>query len=308
MPRNPKTAFSAALNESRRTGYKVTRETVATLKKGFEDAIKDLVKNRSDNPFQRTRQDELRKELKGMLRELEALQKEITDDGIKSTVREIAAIHAEVVRDLVKGVAGSDAARQVVQRFNRIPIRAVAAMNAKRGETFKTLIERNIQDAAPELDVLLTRAVAQGMSPARLTGDVADLLAGDNPTGLGEYGLDPSDVSGIRTLFSDARRIAVSETNNALREANKISLQESPAMAATWQRSGRHEGLKQKRDRCDDYAEEDRFGLGPGMWPVDRWPDAPHPYCACVQGGPVVYMDIGDWLVTQGVDAGDDEE
>lgn len=308
MPRNPKSAFSAALNESRRTGYKVTRETVETLKKGFEDAIKDLIKNRSDNPFQRTRQDELRKELKAMLRELEALQKEVTGDGIQTTVKEIASIHADVVKDLIKGVAGSDAARKVVQRFNRIPIRAVAAMNVGRRETFKTLIQRNIEDAAPELDILLTRAVAQGMSPARLTNDIADLLAGDDPKGLGEYGLDPSDVSGVRTLFSDARRIAVSETNNALREANTISLQESPVMAATWQRSGRHEGLKQKRDKCDDYAEEDRFGLGPGMWPIAQWPDAPHPYCACVQGGPVVYMDVEDWLFTQGINTEDDSE
>lgn len=307
MPKNPSSAFTAALKEAKSTGYGISRDSVQTLKKGFEDAIKDLLRNRSDNPIVRERQNELKKELRAMIKELETLVKETTRDSISSTVKEISSIHAQVVKELVKNVAGSTAAREAIQRFNRIPIRAVAAMNAKRGDPFQTLIERNIADATPELDILLTRAVAQGMSPARLTNDIADLLIGDNPTGLGEYGLDPSDVSGLRTIYSDSRRIAVSETNNALREANKISLQESPVQAATWQRSGRHEGLGQKRDRCDDYAEEDRFGLGQGVWLVEHWPDAPHPYCACVQGGPVIFMDIGDWIGMQGIDFEDDE-
>lgn len=306
--KSTKAVFAAGLKESQRTGYKLSREAVETLKKGFEDAIKDLVRDQSDNPIVRAQQQELKKELRAMVRELKTLMSETTREGVQSTVKDIAAIHAEVVKDLVKGVAGTQAAREAVQRFNRIPIRAVAAMNAKRGDPFQTLIERNIAEAAPELDVLLTRAISQGMSPARLTNDIADLLVGENPVGLGEYGLDPSDVSGVRTLFSDARRIAVSETNNALREANTISLQESPVLAAKWQRSGRHAALKQKRDRCDDYAEEDRFGLGPGMWLVEHWPEAPHPYCACVQGGPVVFMPIEDWIGMQGIDMPEDME
>jgi hypothetical protein len=309
MPkRSAQKAFAAALKEARSTGYGLSRDAVETLKKGFEAAIRDLVRDKSDNPLVRAQQNELKKELKAMLKELETLTKETTKNGIITTVKEISAIHAAVVKDLVKGVAGSEAARQAIQRFSRIPIRAVAAMNAKRGDPFQTLIERNIQDAAPELDILLTRGIAQGMSPARLTDDIADLLAGDDPIGLSEYGLESGDVSGLRTLYSDARRIAVSETNNALREANTISLQESPVLAATWQRSGRHEGLKQKRDRCDDYAEADRFGLGPGVWLVEQWPEAPHPYCGCMQGGPVVYMPIEDWIGMQGIDPGDFEE
>jgi type IV pilus biogenesis protein CpaD/CtpE len=296
--RTQKTAYNAALKEAQRTGYAITRETVGTLKKGFEDAIKDLLKNQSNNPLVAAQQADLRRELRAMIRGLEKLATSVTSDGVVTTLKDISAIHAGVVKDLVKGVGGSGAARQVMQRFNRIPIRAVAALNLKRqtADTFRTLIERNIADAAPELDILLTRGVAQGMSPARLTNDIADLLTGSDPHGLGEYGLESKDVSGIRTLYSDSRRIAVSETNNALREANTLSLKESPVLAATWQRSGRHEGLKQKHDRCDDYAEEDRFGLGQGMWLIEQWPNAPHPYCACVQGGPVVYMDVEDWM------------
>lgn len=307
---NPASAYSRALIEARASGYSMTREQVSTLKRGFEEAIRDLVRDRSDNPIVRARQDELRKELRAMVRDLEKMVNDTTRDGINSTLKEIALIHADVTKALVRGVAGQDAVSMVARRFARIPIRAVAAMNARRegAATFETLVNRNMLEAAPELDVMLTRAVAQGMSPARLTNDIADLLAGDLPDSLGEYGLAETDVSGIKTLYSDARRIAVSETNNALREGNRISLIESPVMAATWQRSGRHKALRQKEDMCDVLAEQDLFDLGPGMYPVEEWPEAPHPHCACTQGGPIKYMPVEDWLGMQGIETDVEEE
>lgn len=311
MPvKNPNSAYTQALKEARAAGYAMTREQVTNLKRGFEAAIKDLVRDRSDNPLVRARQDELRKELRAMVKQLETLITTTTRDGVNTTLREIASIHSSVTTALVRSVAGKEAAQQIARKFARIPLRAVASMNAKRegAATFKTLIERSMLDAAPELDVMLTRAVAQGMSPARLTNDIADLLAGDTPLGLEDYGLDERDISGIKTLYSDARRIAVTETNNALREGNRISMIESPVMAATWQRSGRHAALRRKEDRCDTLANQDKYGLGEGMYPVENWPDAPHPYCACTQGGPIQYMDVETWLGMQGIEGEEDDE
>jgi hypothetical protein len=84
----------------------------------------------------------------------------------------------------------------------------------------------------------------------------------------------------------------VSETNNALREANTQSLHASPIIeAARWQRSGRHAHL----DHCDALALLDLHGYGPGFFPHDAWPLAPHPHCACTQGGPTKYRPVSEW-------------
>jgi hypothetical protein len=97
----------------------------------------------------------------------------------------------------------------------------------------------------------------------------------------GRYGLSEVDTKALRTLLYDARRIQVSETNNALRAANDAAVSESPVVLATqWQRSGRHH----VPDVCDMLAETDAHGFGAGFYPAGRFPVAPHSHCACYAG------------------------
>jgi hypothetical protein len=46
---------------------------------------------------------------------------------------------------------------------------------------------------------------------------------------------------------------------------------------------------------CDVLAESDFYGYGPGMYPPDKWPLAPHPFCACSQAGPVLFRPPSEW-------------
>lgn len=270
--------------------------------------MRDLKARGGADPLTHERAVAMRREMRALLTKIEQVSVAATKRSVVLTVHEIAAIHREVTRTVIKAEVGATAAAQAARAFSRVPARAVAAINARRenAATFQTLIKRSVQDAVPQMDNLISRAVAQGMAPDRLTNDVAKLLSGNDPA-LADYELASKEVSGIRTLFSDARRIAVSETNNALREANTIGLQESPVIAATWQRSGRHDASG-KPDECDDLAEDDRDGYGAGIYLVSDWPLAPHPYCACTQGGPVIYMPFDEWLGMRGIDSGEEVE
>jgi hypothetical protein len=144
------------------------------------------------------------------------------------------------------------------------------------------LIARHMEEAAPALDELLSSAISRGVSSAALTKDVARLLGGAEIE-YADYGLERPALTGLRSVYDDARMIAVSETNNALREANARSMATGRVIEAVqWQLSGNH---GDRFDDCDVLAQSDWFGFGPGWFDVRQWPGAPHPFCACYQGG-----------------------
>lgn len=77
-----------------------------------------------------------------------------------------------------------------------------------------------------------------------------------------------------------ARVIARHETVEAYRESYRESLRQTRGVVGLrWQVSGRHP----HPDECDIYANQDLHGLGPGGYPIDAVPEAPHPMCLCTQ-------------------------
>lgn len=50
---------------------------------------------------------------------------------------------------------------------------------------------------------------------------------------------------------------------------------------------------------CDLLAETDAYGYGPGMYPPDKWPVAPHPHCAC-SAGEVIMRPPSEWAQPKG--------
>ncbi len=45
---------------------------------------------------------------------------------------------------------------------------------------------------------------------------------------------------------------------------------------------------------CDDLAEADDHGFGPGFYPPEEFPIAPHPNCACGAGA-VIMRPVAEW-------------
>jgi hypothetical protein len=285
------------------------RASLIQLQSALDDAaaaLKGIIGD-STNPLSRERAVSLARQIDGLSRGLTSRLSSVTRNGRTITIRDIVAIHRSVNAALVKQFAGGQVTG-LGARFDRLPARALTALAARtqNAALFETLIERRLTHLAPAVDRMIGSAVARGVPAQKLGKDLALLMEGQH-VAYGDYGVTPRDVAGIRTVRGQAMTIARTEINNSAREANRQSLMESPIIyAATWQVSGRHAGLPSTPDDCDDLAEDNPTGLGPGVYLVEEWPLAPHPNCGCMQGGPIFYRPPSQW--NQPMGPGDADE
>lgn len=107
------------------------------------------------------------------------------------------------------------------------------------------------------------------------------------------------------TVDYNALRLLRTSTNHAFFNQMIANAKRNPfTEAIKWELSSEHYYRQVKRwgpDVCDDYAENDYYGLGTGVFPIDDVP-IPHPNCLCYQY-PVLSKsiddiadDINDWL------------
>jgi len=104
------------------------------------------------------------------------------------------------------------------------------------------------------------------------------LLRGKLPVDLG--GVSLSDAKLAASLPWKVERSLVTTSFETYRQATAASLKAAPLdLVAHWDLSPRHV----VEDDCDDVANAD-VGYGPGWYPPEEWPAAPHPNCQCGQG------------------------
>lgn len=100
-------------------------------------------------------------------------------------------------------------------------------------------------------------------------------------------------------------RLARTSINHSYFESNRRSTEKNPyATGMLWELSGAHYERQIKpfgRDECDDFAEQDDYNLGTGVWPADKIP-VPHPNCLCHQSAVIeksleeVGKELREWL------------
>lgn len=72
--------------------------------------------------------------------------------------------------------------------------------------------------------------------------------------------------------------IARTEAQIAFRDGHVEKAKESPyVVGIKWNLSGSHS----RPCKCEVYATQNRYGLGPGVFPPDQLPERPHPNCMC---------------------------
>lgn len=219
-----------------------------------------------------------------------------------------AGAHTNALARLLDATGGEGPS--AAASFSGVPAEALERLAAGReaGLTYRSLSRWNAQRNARAVNEALDRMVADGESwqtaarrimHAVATGDsYLEAVARDyGPRGgltraarLRGVTADPEAAQVARRLGYDARRIAVTETNAAYREADNLAAARSPVLAGLrWTLSPRHPAW----DVCDVYAGLDLYGLGPGVFPGGKMPVTPHPFCACV---PVpVLRPEGEW-------------
>ena len=299
--RRAATLYEQGLLRARRTAFAITKEAEERLLVAYSDAISRLAAEASTGVISRTRMYALVRHFRAIMTKFEGDFALITERSQAVTLKRILEIHQEVLDQLLpvapKGMRISRATMVRPQIIASILSRGTGPRE------LRSLFKYHLSSSAlREVDTFLASAVSRGVSPTRAAKDLARIMAADDPrlnraldakiggrgrltkAVIAEYGLKPQDVTGLKTLFYDARRITVSETLNTLRETNARALVESPVvLAAQWQRSGRHRSVSYP-DECDVLAESDLYGYGPGYYIVEAWPLAPHPHCGCTQG------------------------
>lgn len=206
-------------------------------------------------------------------------------------------------------VAAAEAGIQVAESFATVPETVLEVMQRRRdlagASTFQTLVNRRVQDAADEIDDAIESAVGRGVSWQRLTRELAGQLArGDSQLQetlrtLGRDGtraadaadldpdqleaLDTDQLDAVQRLEYDARRIAVTEGNNAFHETDVVANARSPVVdLARWQTSARHTpGKRYTPDVCTVFSTTDLQGFGRGLFHPAAVPSLPHPFCQC---------------------------
>lgn len=199
--------------------------------------------------------------------------------------------------------ASQAAGVSISYNFASVPVRALENMMMRRGlpggglaDTYRTLINRKIQHIAPEIDRILTSAIARGTSSNRLTTELAAAMAREDDRlmrtlrSLGPRGgrtaeaiasgveIPGDEIVGARRLLFDSRRIATTEILTAHHESDHLAMVESPVVKAVrWQTSGRHD----IPDACDVLEQSDIYGMGAGVFPTKNAPSKPHPFCRC---------------------------
>lgn len=112
------------------------------------------------------------------------------------------------------------------------------------------------------VDEKVNLALGRGLTAREIAKEVKDSIRPDVPGGV-SYA---------------AMRLGRTEVNNAFHTAAIVSSVDKPWVSGQqWHLSGSHP----KKDICNLLAEDNKFGLGKGIFPRDNVPKKPHPQCLC---------------------------
>lgn len=136
---------------------------------------------------------------------------------------------------------------------------------ARMGYSYTDLSQRIYNNdvwLGSRIDQRITSILAQGLTAREFAHEAVDWF-------------NPNTPGGVRYA---AMRLARSEINNAFHAVTVQQVQDRPWVhSMQWHLSGSHP----KADICDEYANEDKFGKGAGIFPKDQVPRKPHPHCYC---------------------------
>jgi hypothetical protein len=182
-------------------------------------------------------------------------------------VRRIAG--PDLWRQVTSGTVGEDRFRQIVDAVEgRLPAQAAqevyraSALNPERAWVEGS--RKTLSDRVSRVGRRVKRAVTDAVNKAKRAVDVLPGIR--NPDS--------------RTMPGDAaaRTIVQTETARVANEAERVMTRVVPSTGLRYRLSAGHHGA----DLCDPYANEDRHGLGVGVYPPGECPMPPrHPNCEC---------------------------
>lgn len=206
------------------------------------------------------------------------------DAVIASSMEQLAEVHR-----LLFDAVGLEGAGISTRLMSRVPLLTGALRKSSAVPRFidrRMLMARAaaIRFTGGALDAGLSGAIVRQTLTRALRGVEMGAVAADLPAALRRT------LTPLASLPSGLRTIITSEVYNGMRETTTEASRESPIiLLGHWDLSARHN----RTDACDELAHAN-MGYGPGWYTPDAYPRAPHPHCACYQGG-VRTAPVRDW-------------
>lgn len=275
-------------------------QALKTLREEYATMLLEITQDVEAGRITQARADELRDQIDSALRRLTSRFPRALENARDEAIAAGVRAHREAAKELV---SRSNASVAVAERFATVPEEVVEMAMRRRGlggsTTMKTLVRRNVEEAAGSIDRAITSALGRGESQQRLTKRIAGHLARGDEELLdvlrrrGKAGRDlaediasteltSEELGRSKRLLYDARRIAVSEISNHYDETEAVSMARSPVVdLVSWNTSAQHPNLDSSPDMCDGFEEYDPHGYGQGLYHPRTVPARPHPHCQC---------------------------
>lgn len=194
---------------------------------------------------------------------------DVIEKGALVGARDAVLVNGEFDRALVSaGLSGAQRAALLDSNIAQSQQAVRHALNRQLDTTGATRIplsekvyhSRNL--VRGEVDRMVESALARGLSAKEFAAAVRQFV-------------NPNTPGGVRYA---AMRLSRTEINNAFHFAQTRDNAMKPWVdGQKWYLSGSHP----KPDECNDFAEQNRFDLGVGVFPKDDVPNKPHPHCLC---------------------------
>jgi hypothetical protein len=194
---------------------------------------------------------------------------DVIEKGALVGARDAVLVNGEFDRALVSaGLSGAQRAALLDSNIAQSQQAVRHALNRRFDTTGATRIplsekvyrSRNLVKG--EVDRMVESALARGLSAKEFAADIRQFV-------------NPNTPGGVRYA---AMRLSRTEINNAFHFAQTRDNAMKPWVnGQKWYLSGSHP----KPDECNDFAEQNRFGLGVGVFPKEDVPNKPHPHCLC---------------------------
>lgn len=259
---DPGGAGKRAFKESLRTGKQAEKQIRDILNEASRDAARNVLKlpgNSVSEQIRRAQYGEMRAAMARQQSEHWANIGRSIQGGVEGAkadavtgagnlVQSLGAPLPEPLLDGMVAAAESSAERVSASVGSRIELSA--------------RVYKNDALASGKIDRIINNGIALGKSAREIADEVIFFINPNTPGGA-SYA---------------AMRLARTEINNAFHETSKRSYKSQPWVnGVQWNLSGSHP----RHDICNDFAEQDGFGLGSGVFPKDRVPTKPHPHCLC---------------------------
>lgn len=230
--------------------------------------------------------------------------------NIKENMMESSIIQRQVILDYVDQVVKDRKLSEIVKHninnySNTVVKNLVAGEYYKDGKTLSKRLWNLTSDNSNKIDEFIKMNIAGGANARKLANDLEVLINPKNRLTTTNFkaGFDSYKVS------YQAQRLARTSITHAAAETQIQTAKKNPFnRGMKWNLSPSHGArMHGKQDECDDYAGNDSYGLGAGIFPADKTP-IQHPNCMCYLTEWLVEIDDAIARINKWVEGNEDKE